>query len=242
MKQHYSDKFYRDIGAGSQRSADIVLPLVLAEINPKSVLDVGCGTGAWLSTAKRLRVSEVLGLDGGYAAGTLQIEPGEFRAADLSRGFGVDKKYDLALCLEVGEHIVPAKSPKLVDSLTKAADMILFSAGLPGQGGIHHVNEQWPSFWRELFRKNDFVCIDCVRPLIYNNPGVEWWYRQNMFLFVRRDVLDRFPRLAAQAGQADDILLVHRSLLRKRYGFVRSFLYPIKVPIAAVLSKLGLRP
>jgi hypothetical protein len=239
MKNYYNEKFYKDILAGSKRSAEIVLPLVFSEIKPKSVVDIGCGTGVWLSVSKTMNVSHVLGLDGDYALSTLQINPGEFKATDVSAGFLLDKKYDLALCLEVGEHISTKKSSVLVDSLTKAADVILFSAAIPGQGGTHHVNEQWPDFWRKLFHEKDFVCIDCIRPMIYNNPVVEWWYRQNIFLYVHKKVLMKFPRLDAQRNQANDILLLHSGLLKKRYGLVRSFIFLVKNPLALILCKLG---
>ena len=240
MTQYYTTEFYKDILAGSKRSAEIILPLVFSEINPKSIVDIGCGSGAWLSIAKKNNISDVLGLDGRYAMSDLQINTDEFRATDISEGFLLDRKYDLALCLEVGEHIATKQSPVLVDSLTKAADVILFSAALPGQGGNHHVNEQWPEFWQRLFLDKDFVCIDFIRPLIYKKTEVEWWYRQNIFLYVHKKALNKFPRLAALQNQANDILLLHRSLIKKRYGFLNAFLYPFKFAILTVLHKIGL--
>ncbi len=241
MSKNYTSEFYKDILAGSKRSAEIILPLVFSEIKPKSVVDIGCGSGAWLSIAKKNNISDVLGLDGDYAISDLQIKPDEFKTTDISKGFLLERKYDLAFCLEVGEHIATKKSPALVDSLTKAADVILFSAAPPGQGGNHHINEQWPDFWQRLFQNKNFICIDFVRPLIYRNPEVEWWYRQNIFLYVHKEVLKKFPRLAALQNQANDILLMHRSLLKKRYGLLNAFLYPFKYAILTVLHKMGLR-
>jgi len=182
-----------------------------------------------------------MGLDGDYAMSDLQITPDEFKATDISKGFLLERQYDLALCLEVGEHIAKKNSPLLVDSLAKAADVILFSAALPGQGGNHHVNEQWPEFWQRLFLNKDFVCIDFIRPLIYRNPDVEWWYRQNIFLYVHKKVLNNFPRLKASENQANDILLLHRSLLKKRYGLITSILYYFKFPVLMIMYKLGIR-
>lgn len=241
MRGYYSTKFYEDIFAGSKKSAEIILPLVFSEIKPKSVIDIGCGTGAWLVVSKKYGITDVLGLDGEYAKSNLQINANEFKATDVSEGFTLDKKCDLALCLEVGEHIMKNTSSMLVDSLTKAADVVLFSAAIPGQGGKHHINEQWPGFWQKLFQKRNFVCIDCIRPMIYNNPEVEWWYRQNIFLYVNREVLRKFPRLEAQQNQANDIFLLHGSLLKKRYGLLNSFFYPFKLHIAIVLNRIGFR-
>lgn len=240
MTNTYDAKFYNDLRAGSRKSAEIVLPILFDEISPRSIVDIGCGTGAWLSVAKEKGVPDVLGLDGDYARGSLQIGPDQFRAADVSKGFVLDRKYDIAMCLEVGEHVRTEDSPLLVESLTKAADVVLFSAGIPGQGGTHHINEQWPEFWECLFRTRNFVRIDCIRPLIYGNSAIEWWYRQNILLYVKLEALHRFPRLEALQDRASDIVFVHRSLLERRYGFVRSLLSLLKDPLSTALSRLGL--
>lgn len=241
MTNSYNSKFYDDMVEGSKRSAEIILPLVFSEIKPASIVDVGCGTGAWLAVAKKLDVNEVLGLDGDYAKDHLLIKPEEFQATDISRGFLTARKYDLAFCLEVGEHISSSKSSVLVDSLTRAADVILFAAALPGQGGTHHVNEQWPDFWQRLFENKGFIRIDCIRPWIFNNPDVMWWYRQNIFLYVNRNVLQNYPRLQAMQDQANDIVLIHRSLLEKRYGALRAISYGIKTPFARMLNIFKIR-
>lgn len=242
MTKYYSSKFYEDILEGSKKSAEIVLPLVFSQIKPKSIVDVGCGTGTWLSVAKKINICDVLGLDGDYAKDHLLIKLDEFKVTDISKGFVLDRKYDLALCLEVGEHISTSKSSTLIDSLTKAADVILFAAALPGQGGSHHVNEQWPDFWQKLFQNKDFVRIDCIRPMIYNNPEIKWWYRQNIFLYVHEKVLKNYPRLAAHRNPANDILLLHSSLIKKRYGLVQALIYFIKFPILRILNKMGIQP
>lgn len=241
MTNYYSSKFYEDMLEGSKRSAEIVLPLVFSEIKPKSIVDVGCGTGVWLSAAKKMNVFDLLGLDGGYVKNHLLIKPDEFRATDISKGFSLDRKYDLAFCLEVGEHISTGKSSTLVDSLTNAADVILFAAALPGQGGSHHINEQWPDFWQRLFQNKDFVRIDCIRPMIYNNPEIKWWYRQNIFIYINNKVLKNYPRLQVLQNQADDILLLHSSLIKKRYGFIQALFYFIKFPFSRILNKLGIQ-
>lgn len=49
----YDTLFFDYIQAGSGRSARTVLPLVLAGLPIDSVLDVGCGAGAWLADLRR---------------------------------------------------------------------------------------------------------------------------------------------------------------------------------------------
>jgi hypothetical protein len=79
--------------------------------------------------------------------------------------------------------------------LTEAAPVILFSAALPGQGGTHHVNERWPGYWRDWFAGRGFVRLDPIRPRVWRDRRVEWWYQQNVYLFVKKTLLDNSPRL-----------------------------------------------
>src|SRR5262249_55540494 len=109
------------------------------------------------------------------------------RAVDLQRPVRLDDRFDLALCLEVAEHL-PAKSARaLVESLAAAAPVVLFSAALPGQGGTHHVNEQWPLYWERLFAENGMQKRDVLRPLIWRNRSISDCYRQNIYLFKESD-------------------------------------------------------
>src|SRR5215204_4952574 len=110
----YGVRFYNDQRSGSLRSAQVIVPLVTALIRPRSVVDVGCGIGTWLKVFSEAGVEDYLGLDGDYVTrDQLLIEPMHFQAADLANPPKLERTFDLAVCLEVGEHL-PAKSvPKL---------------------------------------------------------------------------------------------------------------------------------
>lgn len=163
-----------------------VLPLVFEILKPKSILDIGCGIGTWLKVAKDHGVSDVLGIDGDYVdKSQLKIDTAEFVEKDLEKPFDLGRKFDLAICLEVAEHLKESSAANFVASLTKHADVILFSAALPGQGGQRHINEQWPDYWSNLFSKSGFSMTDPIRGRIWNNEAVDWWYRQNIFLVIR---------------------------------------------------------
>jgi SAM-dependent methyltransferase len=186
----YDRAFFQDRLAGARRSAREVVPIVFDLLRPESVVDVGCGLGAWLVAFKELGVGKVLGLDGAYVNRDVLLLPdAEFKAAELSQPFGSCGRFDLALCLEVAEHLPAAAAKPLVSSLTGLAPAVLFSAAPPRQGGIDHVNEQWPRYWRGLFAEHGYSMLDYIRPLILRNSRVEWWYRQNTFLFVDRNMM-----------------------------------------------------
>lgn len=191
----YDALFYRYQREGSLRSARAVLPLV-REINFfRSILDIGCGAGAWLSVAHELGVTDICGIDGDYVdRSLLLIDPSHFVPHDISQPFDHGRSYDIVMCLEVAEHLPNKSSAILVDNLVKHSKIILFSAAVPGQGGENHINEQPYHFWHNLFDDRGYQLFDCIRPHIANNSSVEPWYRYNLLLFVHEETVSTLPK------------------------------------------------
>jgi SAM-dependent methyltransferase len=181
----YTPEFYREL-ASARQSADEILPIVLELLRPASIVDVGCGAGHWLASANELGVNDTLGVDGGWVLETkLAIQRERFVAHDLGTPLSLGRRFDLALSLEVAEHLLASRAQQFVKTLCEAADNVLFSAAIPGQGGRHHVNEQWPAYWADLFQECGYQCHDILRQRIWNNPRVAWYYAQNILIFVR---------------------------------------------------------
>ncbi len=187
----YSGAFFSNQKHGAFASAEAMAPLIMDLVRPGSVIDVGCGVGAWLSVFSRLGVSDLCGVDGAYVdQDQLLISRDKFVSADLTRAFRCDRKFDLVACLEVAEHLPGAAAPILIDTLTRLGPVVLFSAAIPFQGGNNHINEQWPEYWATLFRRKEFEPFDCVRPLVWNDERVMPCYAQNSLLFVQLDYLN----------------------------------------------------
>ena len=188
----YTQSFFNDLQAGSKQSAMEIVPLILELLKPSSVVDIGCGSGEWLSVFNRYGVEDILGVDGNYVdRNSLAISSDKFLALDLTQPFTINRKFDLVVSLEVAEHLPIESAEIFIDSLTKLGSVILFSAAIPFQGGTHHVNEQWQEYWIELFGNKNYEVIDCVRPQVWQNQNVEYWYAQNTFVFVRQDYLEQ---------------------------------------------------
>lgn len=185
MSNPYDIEFYKRQTGGSSRSAAEVVPIVLRSFpNTRSVVDIGCGTGGWVRQFTESGLSDCLEVDGGYVtADMLKIPPGMFKNVDLVKPFDLGRRFDLACSLEVAEHLPKSSASGFVESLVKAAPVILFSAAIPGQGGTEHINEQWPSYWAEMFGVHRYRPFDFIRPHIFRNPDVEWWYQQNILIF-----------------------------------------------------------
>ncbi len=183
----YTSEFYRKQAGGSLQSARAIAPVLMELVKPRSVVDVGCGVGPWLLAFSELGIEDFWGIDGDYVdRQALLIPPDRFAATDLSRPFTAPRTYDLALSLEVAEHLPETSAAVFVESLTRLAPAVYFSAAIPGQGGTSHQNEQWPDYWSELFARRGYAAADCIRRRFWHDPGVEFWYSQNGILYVDR--------------------------------------------------------
>ncbi|MBK5214576.1 MAG: methyltransferase domain-containing protein [Flavobacteriaceae bacterium] len=166
-------------------SAEIILPYVFNIVNPQSVLDIGCGNGSWLKVCKDLGVKEIFGVDGiQVPTEELMIGDDKFLKYDLTKKLDLERKFDIVISLEVAEHLSEDSANTFIDSLTKHASVVLFSAAIPEQGGQYHLNEQWPKYWQEKFKNRGFQTFDILRTEFWDNENVLWWYKQNMILFV----------------------------------------------------------
>jgi SAM-dependent methyltransferase len=201
-EQPFGSGFFTAYVEGALRSARVVVPLVRELLDPRSVVDVGCGTGAFLRVFREGGVDDVLGVDGGYVDRRLLLIPEDrFQAADLGEPLRVGREFDLALCLEVADDLAPERAEPFVRSLTALAPAVLFSAAVPAQGGQCQRNEQWPDYWIALFRERGYAAFDCIREALWNRPEVEWWYAQNTILFAREEVAARRPQLRARSRE-----------------------------------------
>jgi SAM-dependent methyltransferase len=193
---HYNSEFFAEMTPGSVATASQVIPYILELVECKSAVDVGCGVGSWLSVFQKYGVGDVLGIDGAYVrTNNLLIPASCFLEADLTKQIQISRTFDIALSLEVAEHLPRDRSVSFVEFLTSLSSVVLFSASLPYQDGTNHINEQWLEYWTELFEKHGYQPIDCLRRVFWNNPQVNWWYAQNMVLYVKKEKLREYPTL-----------------------------------------------
>ena len=203
MSYRYDDLFFDYLEQTARISAHHILP-VLSEIPIRSVLDVGCGRGAWIGEWKNNGATSVLGVDGDYVdVKNLAVPQADFKALDVSKPFDLGRQFDLVECLEVAEHVPTQTSATIIENLIRHAPLVYFSAATPGQGGEFHVNEQPLSFWRELFRGHDYHAFDFIRPRIAGNEVVASWYRYNSILYVRANHIASLPPSVARTRIAD---------------------------------------
>lgn len=181
MGETYKQADYED--QMTAESARRVLPFIIDRYRPASVVDIGCGNGVWLRELRNLGVTDIKGVDGPQS----KLATEDLVVADLREGFPLfERKFDLCLCLETGEHLPAGMAEAFVDYLAALSSIIVFSAAIPGQGGHGHVNCQWQGWWVEKFRRRGYRAFDWLRIEIWTDAKVAQFYRQNIVVFEYR--------------------------------------------------------
>jgi SAM-dependent methyltransferase len=169
--------------APSLRSARLLLGYLWRYLQPQSVIDLGCGRGAWLKACHELGSAQLVGYDGHWNSRDMMIDSAiEFRGVDLNAQFEVPPKLGLAMSMAVAEHLAPASAARFVGRLTSASNAVLFNAGGRGQHG-----EQLPSWWAAHFARQGYQPFDLFRSRFWGNVDLCYWSRQNTFLYVAAD-------------------------------------------------------
>lgn len=204
--------FYENRDKITRHAARRILSIVSPFIEPKSVIDVGCGVGTWLSVSQEIGATRVLGFDGSYVdRDLLQISADDFISYDLNSQLPITEQFDLAISLEVAEHLHEDRAESFIAELTSASPYVLFSAAIPWQGGVGHMNEQWQSYWSALFSNFGYAEVDCIRPQIWGDVDIPTWYKQNTILYVSKS---HFHTVKALADRYKDAVtdVVHPEL------------------------------
>jgi len=225
MAHAYDPKFMDYADRSSRYAAQRIGKLLLDQMALSSVLDIGCAKGTWLDVWRELGVVNIQGVDGDYVArDQLLINADEFRASDLSQPLNLGRRFDLVQSLEVAEHIPEAAALTFVQNLINhSRGIVLFSAAPPGQGGEFHVNEQPYDYWRDKFKSLGFSAYDYLRPLIAADPSISFWYRYNIFIYIKNELADDLSAPIRAARVSDNMALSELSpaLFRARKYIVQ---------------------
>ena len=188
-----------------------------------SILDLGGGVGAWSSAFH----------EAGYPEPTLIDHPGvdrdrllikdkrNFLAFDLEKQLPPVNKYDLAVCIEVLEHFSANRALQIHDYLCNCSNLILFSAAIPGQGGVGHQNCRRHYYWHEQFAEKGFAFFDGFKPLLISNDKIHYWIRQNLFIYYKPDQAHRLNGIPNITTTEFEI--IYRDIISRKMG-IREYL------------------
>jgi len=249
VKNVYSAEFYEWQSQGSARSAAAMVPYIVKLLEPAKVLDVGCGVGTWCCAFRDCGV-DAYGVDGDWVANGFLLPREKLTAFDFGAArapFQVPlphPRFDLVTTFEFLEHIDAERAGPLVDFLTSCADVVIAGAAIPGQGGEHHVNEAWPSYWADLFAARGYQPFDFIRTAFWDRPDIEPWYLQNTIGYFRGGVPEAVRREAeriAVARLSHPTSLVHPQMFIEKVA-PRTFRKRAREALSVLSHRIDGRP
>ncbi len=244
-KNKYDFDFYKNRDSKTRYSARKILGLLSNIYDFHSAVDLGCGVGTWLSVCQDIsRDARIRGYDGDYVnRELLQIKNEYFTGINLENRVVDESKYDLAISLEVAEHLSPERAVSFVEDITNLADVILFSAAVPMQPGTGHINCQLPSYWGGIFSSFGYEQFDIIRPEIWDDKEIPVWYRQNILVYVKKssiiykDFCNVTPKRILDIIHPDEYISHHNLLMKEIDGFKNSKYVKIRRKIHELFGK-----
>jgi len=196
MIKKYSNKFYADVDSRANESANEILNVVNEYIDFSGlnvIVDIGCGSGAWLNAFLLKSKAKIYGYD---LIDSVAINENRFTnhlgnrinliTCDFEQSTSLNiPSADLGICLEVLEHLENETGKKIIEQMANSCDIVLFSAATPGQGGTGHINEKEHQYWLNQFKEKGFRVYDCVRPSLQKSTSTARYYALNTFLLVK---------------------------------------------------------
>lgn len=159
LAEIYDSAFFAEWGPGHERyvrSAEIIAGVLQALYRPRRLVDLGAGCGVYGHFFSALGV-ETVSIDG-VTPPSEHSYPMTLHVRDLTAPFENEwGAFDLALCLEVAEHIPEELSDVFLDNIARFSDRLILSAAQPNQGGHHHVNERPKRYWVERLARKGFA-------------------------------------------------------------------------------------
>ena len=213
---------HSEIEGKKRNCARKILDILFDVYYPNSILDVGCGLGTFLSVAREKGVERIRGLEGEWLdPNRIQIDKEKIILMNLENGFSLQENYELVICLEVAEHLQESSAEIFINSIVSHAPVVLFSAAIPHQGGVHHVNEQFPDYWSTIFLKYDYLPIDFIRERIWKDNDFFQYHLhhcQNIMVFAHRDLIENNKQLNAlrECNSKKQLSIVHPEIYLSR--------------------------
>src|SRR5262245_37227056 len=171
----YEDTYFAFVEKTTTASVEVICESIMTDLAPRTVVDLGCGTGVLIDRLRRRGVT-VKGLE--YAAAALaychrrgvDVDRFNIEADELPARF---KGADVAVSMEVGQQLDPAASSRYVDLLCNIAGTVVFSSATPGQGDKAPRNEQPHAFWIGEFAARGYAVDELL-----SSAWREEWKRQ----------------------------------------------------------------
>jgi hypothetical protein len=184
----YDREFHKTIENDEYPQAIRIGEYISTYIKPQSFIDFGCSTGLYLREVQgKLPSIPAIGFEFSQEAVNSALCEKIYKL-DLTKSLSIEKTPNtLGLCLEVLEHIEDIHSTAVLKNMTKVCDCIIFSAAVPNQGGIGHINCRPKIYWINKFHQLGWVVdLDATKHFLkYMENGYHMgWLANNAMVLI----------------------------------------------------------
>ena len=176
---------YDEIWREEKPFADRLAYWIKNRLHPEKVLDVGCGPGMHVYS---LRDQNVIAW--GYDIDSRVKNQPYLRQVSM---FDIEDQGDVVLCIEVAEHLETHLNADIVQAIRRCLTprgILIWTAAIPGQGGVGHINCQPQQYWHNMFVQAGLLPLSDLRQelLHWITQGYHMgWFTQNLQIFMRLD-------------------------------------------------------
>lgn len=191
ITKELDEKFYqKTLRPDRQQSYKLIAKFIKRMTWPdvNNVVDYGCGAGWILHWLKYYGVENLTGVEPNKNARSFMDDDVKdcVKFRTLKRKIKLEQTFDMAICLEVAEHLDEKYADLLVENITNDTELLIFSAAPPGQGGWGHVNEQPFEYWEERLNASGFF-VDGLKTAQFKTyltaKNAKRWYCNNIAVF-----------------------------------------------------------
>ena len=184
----YDREFHKTIENDEYPQAVRVGEYISMFLKPASFIDFGCSTGLYLREVQmKLPNISAIGFEFSQDAVDSALCKNVYKV-DLTESVQIEKiQNTLGLCLEVLEHIEDIHWKEVLTNMTNSCDKLIFSAAVPGQGGVGHINCRPKIDWIKRFHSLGWVVdLDATKHLLhYMQQGYHMgWFNNNAMVLI----------------------------------------------------------
>ena len=173
---------YDQIDSEEKPMADRLATWIKSELNPESILDIGCGPGTYVRSFR----------SAGMAATGIDIDERVHGQEHLTFKSLLDidtESAEVVICLEVAEHIESVLEDQVVARVASTVGKtLIWTAAAVGQGGIGHINCKNKQEWADKLTAAGLV-RNTEREIAlraYIKQGYHLgWFPNNLLVFER---------------------------------------------------------
>ncbi len=187
MQEPYNTDFFKIVNRDELSQAYVLQEEIIKRFNPKSVIDLGCATGLYLTRFNKLRTKGIDISEDAFSDTVRMVDRHLLSKGDITIPLTLDH-FDIGLCIEVLEHIAEQFAAQVVEKMVNCSDTWVVTAAQPGQAGTNHVNCEPQSYWEAKFDKHGFQRdYESEINLVYPVSLVphQFWIIRNLMVFKK---------------------------------------------------------